>query len=369
MENHNRKVALITGITGQDGSYLAELLLDKGYIVHGIKRRSSSLNTARIDHLYQDPHDKNQNLFLHYGDLTDSTNLIKLIGFISPDEIYNLAAQSHVAVSFESPEYTANCDALGTLRILEAVRLLNLTKKTKIYQASTSELYGKVQEIPQNENTPFYPRSPYAVAKLYAYWITINYREAYGIFACNGILFNHESPRRGETFITRKITRGLSRIDKDLENCLYVGNLDSKRDWGHAKDYVEMQWLMLQQDKPEDYVISTGRQESVRSFIELVGKELGWNKGSKNNKSIIWEGKGLEEIGRRQDNGEVVIRVDQRYFRPTEVDSLLGDSRQAYLKLGWKPSINLEDLVKEMIENDLKEAKKEHILLKEGFKN
>ena len=369
MKRDNQKVALITGITGQDGSYLAEFLLGKGYIVHGIKRRSSSLNTSRIDHLYQDPHDKNRKLFLHYGDLTDSTNLIKLIGMILPDEIYNLAAQSHVAVSFESPEYTANCDALGTLRVLEAVKLLNLIKKTKIYQASTSELYGKVQEIPQNEGTPFYPRSPYAAAKLYAYWITINYREAYGMFACNGILFNHESPRRGETFITRKITRGLSRIDQNLEKCLFVGNIDSKRDWGHAKDYVEMQWRMLQQDKPEDYVISSGRQASVRDFIELSAKELGWNKGSgDNHKSIIWEGKGLEEIGRRQDNGEIVIRIDKRYFRPTEVDSLLGDSKQAHLKLGWKPSITLEELVKEMIEFDLKEARKEFLLLKKGYK-
>ena len=369
MKRNNQKVALITGITGQDGSYLAEFLLDKGYIVHGIKRRSSSLNTSRIDHLYQDPHDKNQKFYLHYGDLTDSTNLIKLIGMILPDEIYNLAAQSHVAVSFESPEYTANCDALGTLRVLEAVKLLNLSKKTRIYQASTSELYGKVQEMPQNENTPFYPRSPYAAAKLYAYWITINYREAYDMFACNGILFNHESPRRGETFVTRKITRGLSRIDQNLEECLFVGNIDSKRDWGHAKDYVEMQWRMLQQDKPEDYVISTGRQASVRNFIELSAKELGWNKGSRDpNKSIIWEGKGLEEIGRRQDNGEIVIRIDKRYFRPTEVDSLLGDSKRAFLKLGWKPSISLEELVKEMIEFDLKEAKKEYILLKEGYK-
>ena len=369
VKNKHQKVALITGITGQDGSYLAELLINKGYKVHGIKRRSSSLNTSRIDHLYQDPHDENQNLVLHYGDLTDSTNIIKLIGSIQPDEIYNLGAQSHVAVSFESPEYTANCDALGTLRVLEAVRLLNLSKKTKIYQASTSELYGLVKEIPQNEETPFYPRSPYAVAKLYAYWITINYREAYGIFACNGILFNHESPRRGETFITRKITRGLSRIEEKLEKCLYVGNLDSKRDWGHAKDYVEMQWRMLQNNKPEDYVISTGRQESVRTFIELAGKELGWNKGSKNSDiSIIWDGEGLKEVGKRQDTGEIVIRVDKRYFRPTEVDTLLGDSRQAYLKLNWKPQINLEELVKEMILADLTEAKKERLLLESKYK-
>ena len=369
MEENKPKVALITGITGQDGSYLAEFLLKKGYVVHGLKRRSSSLNTSRIDHLYQDPHDENQKFFLHYGDLTDSTNLIKLIGSILPDEIYNLAAQSHVAVSFESPEYTANCDALGTLRVLEAVRLLRLINKTKIYQASTSELYGKVQQVPQNEKTPFYPRSPYAAAKLYAYWITVNYREAYGMFACNGILFNHESPRRGETFVTRKITRGLSRIDQNLDNCLYVGNIDSKRDWGHAKDYVEMQWRMLQQKSPEDYVISSGRQASVRDFIELAGLELGWNKGSTNpKKSIIWEGKGLEEIGRRQDNGKIVIRIDKRYFRPTEVDSLLGDSRKAHEKLGWRPAITLEELVKEMISYDIKEAKKEYLLLKEGYK-
>ena len=295
------KKALITGITGQDGSYLCEFLLEKGYEVHGIKRRSSSFNTSRIDHIYQDPHTLNPKLILHYGDLTDSTNIISIIGKIEPDEIYNLGAQSHVAVSFESPEYTANSDALGVLRILEAVKLLNLTQKTKIYQASTSELYGLVQEVPQKETTPFYPRSPYAVAKLYAYWITVNYREAYDIFACNGILFNHESPRRGETFVTRKITRGLSRIEFGLEECLFVGNLDSSRDWGHAKDYVEMQWLMLQQETPEDYVIATGRQESVRTFIEISAEKLGWG-------GILWEGKGLEEKGRRKDNNKIVVK-------------------------------------------------------------
>ena len=359
-----KKVALITGITGQDGSYLAEFLISKNYKVHGIKRRSSSLNTSRIDHLYEDPHEKDPNLTLHYGDLTDSTNIIKIIEKIKPDEIYNLAAQSHVAVSFESPEYTANCDALGTLRILEAIRLLNLTQKTRIYQASTSELYGLVQEIPQKESTPFYPRSPYGVAKLYAYWITINYRESYDIYACNGILFNHESPRRGETFVTRKITRGLSRIDAGLESCLYLGNLDSKRDWGHAKDYVKFQWLMLQQDKPDDFVIATGRMETVRRFIELSAHKLGW--GDKN-KSIIWEGEGINEVGKRADTKEVVIKIDQRYFRPSEVDQLVGDAYKAHQKLGWKAKTSLEDLVSEMIENDKKEALKEYHLKKDGF--
>jgi len=358
------KVALITGITGQDGSYLAEFLLNKNYIVHGIKRRSSSLNTSRIDHLYEDPHTNDPNLILHYGDLTDSTNILKIIEKIKPDEIYNLAAQSHVAVSFESPEYTANCDALGTLRILEAVRLLNLTKTTRIYQASTSELYGLVQEIPQKETTPFYPRSPYGVAKLYAYWITINYRESYDMYACNGILFNHESPRRGETFVTRKITRGLSRIDAGLESCLYLGNLDAKRDWGHAKDYVKFQWLMLQQDKPEDFVIATGRMETVRNFIELSANKLGW--GDKN-KSIIWEGEGINEIGIRADTKEVVIKIDQRYFRPSEVDQLVGDAYKAHQKLGWKANTSLEDLVSEMIDNDKKEALKESYLKNNGF--
>ena len=356
----NEKTALITGITGQDGSYLAEFLLKKGYIVHGIKRRSSSLNTSRIDHLYEDPHIKNPKLILHYGDLTDSTNIIKLIERVKPDEIYNLAAQSHVAVSFESPEYTANCDALGTLRILEAVRLLNLKDKTKIYQASTSELYGLVQEVPQKESTPFHPRSPYGVAKLYAYWITVNYREAYGIYACNGILFNHESPRRGETFVTRKITRGLTRINEGLQSCLYMGNLDSKRDWGHAQDYVKMQWLMLQQEKPEDFVIATGRMETVRNFIEISAKYLKWNK-EKDGPAIIWEGEGIDEVGRRADTYEIIVKVDKRYFRPSEVDQLLGDASKAKNKLGWVSSTSLEQLVKEMIYNDLVEAKKEAI--------
>jgi len=356
-----KKIALITGITGQDGSYLAEFLLKKGYQVHGIKRRSSSFNTDRIDHIYQDPQDENRNFFLHYGDLTDSTNIIKIIQKIKPDEIYNLGAQSHVAVSFESPEYTANCDALGTLRILEAVRLLNLTDTTRIYQASTSELYGLVRETPQKETTPFYPRSPYGVAKLYAYWITVNYRESYGMFACNGILFNHESPRRGETFVTRKITLGLTSIDKGIQECIYVGNLDAKRDWGHAKEYVELQWRILQQEKPEDFVISTGRQESVRNFIELSAKKLGWG-------GINWEGFGLKEVGRRWDTNQVVVKVDKRYFRPSEVDSLLGDSTKARKKLGWEPIITLEELVSEMIENDQEIALQKSILKQHGFK-
>ncbi len=354
------KKALITGITGQDGSYLAELLLEKGYEVHGIKRRASSFNTSRIDHLYQDPHDENPRLILHYGDLTDSTNLIRIIQQVQPDEIYNLGAQSHVAVSFEAPEYTANSDALGTLRILEAVRMLGLTDKTRIYQASTSELYGLVQETPQKESTPFYPRSPYGVAKLYAYWITVNYRESYGMYACNGVLFNHESPRRGETFVTRKITRGLCRIDASLEDCLYMGNLDSKRDWGHARDYVEMQWRMLQQDAPEDFVIATGRQESVRRFIELTAISIGWG-------GIDWEGKGLEEIGRRPDTGAVVVRIDPRYFRPAEVDTLLGDPTKAKEKLGWTPTTTLEELVADMVATDQQEAKKEAYLRRKGF--
>ena len=333
-----QKKALITGITGQDGSYLAEFLLSKGYEVHGLKRRSSSFNTERIDHLYQDPHEKEPNFLLHYGDLTDSTNLINLVQKIKPDEIYNLGAQSHVAVSFETPEYTANSDALGTLRILESIKTLGFENKTKFYQASTSELYGKVGEIPQNEKTPFYPRSPYAAAKLYAYWISINYREAYGIYACNGILFNHESPRRGETFVTRKITRGLARIYAGLDSCIYLGNLDAKRDWGHAKDYVEMQWLMLQQDQPEDFVIATGRMETVRKFIEISAEKIGWNKGL-NKPSIIWEGSGVNEIGKRPDTNEIIIRVDSRYFRPTEVDELKGDPTKALNKLGWKYSL------------------------------
>ncbi len=344
------KTALITGITGQDGSYLAELLLQKGYIVHGIKRRSSSFNTKRINHIFQDVHEEKINLKLHYGDLTDSTNLIKLIQEIQPDEIYNLAAQSHVAVSFETPEYTANCDALGTLRVLEAVRLSGLIEKTKIYQASTSELYGLVQEIPQSEKTPFYPRSPYGVAKLYAYWITVNYRESYNMFACNGILFNHESPRRGETFVTKKITMALARIQLGLQKCLYMGNLNSLRDWGHAKDYVEMQWRMLQRDTPKDYVIATGRQESVRRFIELSAISLGWG-------GIDWKGAGINEIGRRADTGEIVIKVDPNYFRPSEVETLLGDPSQAQIDLGWESSTTLEQLVDEMIMIDLAEAK------------
>jgi len=364
--NKNKKVALITGITGQDGSYLAEFLIKNNYIVHGIKRRSSSLNTERIDHLYEDPHNEQPQLILHYGDLTDSTNIIKIIEKIKPDEIYNLAAQSHVSVSFESPEYTANCDALGTLRILEAVKLLNLKNHTKIYQASTSEMFGMVKEVPQKESTPFYPRSPYGCAKLYAYWITVNYREAYNIYACNGILFNHESPRRGETFVTRKITRGLCRINAGLESCIYMGNLDSKRDWGHAKDYVEMQWLMLQQKEPEDYVIATGRMETVRKFIELTAKELQWNTRG-DSSAILWEGKGVNEVGRRADTKEIVIKVDQRYFRPSEVDELLGDSSKAYQKLGWEPKTNLEDLIKEMTKHDLKEARKEKFLIEKGY--
>ena len=354
------KKALITGITGQDGSYLAELLLEKGYAVHGIKRRASSFNTDRIDHLYEDPHVDDPRLVLHYGDLTDSTNLIRIVQQVQPDEIYNLGAQSHVAVSFESPEYTANSDALGTLRILEAVRILGLKSKTRIYQASTSELYGLVQEIPQKESTPFYPRSPYGVAKLYAYWITVNYRESYGMYACNGVLFNHESPRRGETFVTRKITRGLARIHEGLDDCLYMGNLDSLRDWGHARDYVEMQWRMLQQAEPEDFVIATGRQESVRRFIELTALQLGWG-------AILWQGSGIEEIGRRSDTGAVVVRIDPRYFRPAEVETLLGDPTKAKQKLGWTPTTTLEELVAEMVATDRQEAAKEALLRRKGF--
>ena len=357
--------ALITGITGQDGSYLAELLLEKGYAVHGIKRRASSFNTSRIDHLYQDPHELSAHgqpprLTLHYGDLSDGSNLQRIIEQVQPNEIYNLGAQSHVAVSFDAPEYTANVDALGTLRILEAVRILGLTQKCRIYQASTSELYGLVQETPQREQTPFHPRSPYGVAKLYAYWITVNYREAYGMYACNGILFNHESPRRGETFVTRKITRGLARIDAGLEECLFMGNLDAQRDWGHARDYVEMQWRMLQQETPEDFVIATGRQESVRNFIKLSAKALGWG-------GIEWEGQGLKEIGRRQDTGAVVVRIDSRYFRPAEVETLLGDPTRAREKLGWTPTTNLEEMVQEMINVDQDEARKEAYLKRKGF--
>ena len=363
----NRKKALITGITGQDGSYLAEFLIKKNYEVHGIKRRSSSFNTERIDHLYQDPHKKNLDLILHYGDLTDSLNINRIIEKVLPDEIYNLGAQSHVSVSFETPEYTSNCNALGPLRILDAVRLLGLEKTTKIYQASTSELFGLAKEVPQNEKTSFHPRSPYAVAKLYAYWITVNYREAYGMFACNGILFNHESKRRGETFVTRKITRGLSRINLGLENCLYLGNLDAKRDWGHAKDYVKMQWLMLQQDKPRDYVISTGRTETVRKFIEICALELGWN-SKKGEPGIIWEGSGINEIGKRADTKEIIIRIDERYFRPTEVDLLLGDASKAFKDLNWEPKTSLEETIHEMISNDNQEAEKALILKNEGFK-
>jgi GDPmannose 4,6-dehydratase len=352
------KVALITGVTGQDGAYLAEFLLKKGYVVHGIKRRSSLINTDRIDHLYQDPQIENRNFILHHGDLTDSTSLVRIIQLVQPDEIYNLAAQSHVAVSFEEPEYTANSDALGPLRILEAIRILHLEKKTKFYQASTSELYGLVQEVPQRETTPFYPRSPYAVAKLYAYWITINYREAYGIYACNGILFNHESPLRGETFVTRKITRALARIKLGLQDCLYLGNMDAKRDWGHAKDYVEMQWLMLQQSQPEDFVIATGVQYSVRDFVEAAAREIGI--------SIRWEGSGLSEKG-FDAAGKCIVAVDPRYFRPTEVESLLGDATKARTKLGWTPKITFQELVSEMMQSDFSSAQRDELVKKHGF--
>ena len=352
------KVALITGITGQDGAYLAEFLLDKGYIVHGVKRRSSLFNTDRIDHLYQDPHVDHQNFILHYGDLTDSTNLIRIIQQTQPDEIYNLAAMSHVAVSFETPEYTANADGIGTLRILEAIRILGLEHKTKFYQASTSELYGLVQETPQKETTPFYPRSPYAVAKLYAYWITVNYREAYGIYACNGILFNHESPIRGETFVTRKITRALARIKLGLQDCLYLGNMDALRDWGHAKDYVEMQWLMLQQDTAEDFVIATGVQYSVRDFVNAAAKEL--------DMPIHWQGQGINETG-TASNGNVVVKVDPRYFRPTEVETLLGDPSKAKQKLGWTPKITFQELVSEMVQADYKSAQRDELVKQHGY--
>jgi len=354
-----QKVALITGITGQDGSYLAELLLAKGYLVHGIKRRSSLFNTDRIDHIYQDPHVDNARFKLHYGDLTDSTNLIRIIQLVQPDEIYNLAAMSHVAVSFETPEYTANADGIGTLRILEAIRILGLTNKTRLYQASTSELYGLVQETPQKETTPFYPRSPYAVAKMYAYWITVNYREAYGIYACNGILFNHESPVRGETFVTRKITRALARIKLNLQDCLYLGNLDALRDWGHAKDYVEMQWLMLQQDHPEDFVIATGVQYSVRDFVNVAARELGIE--------IRWEGTGVNEKGYNVADGKCIVHVDPRYFRPTEVNTLLGDPRKAKEKLGWTPRITFKELVSEMVREDLKGAKRDELIKGHGY--
>jgi GDPmannose 4,6-dehydratase len=351
------KKALITGITGQDGAYLAEFLLEKDYEVHGIKRRSSLFNTDRIDHLYQDPHEDNQRFFLHYGDLTDSSSLIRIIQQIQPDEIYNLAAQSHVQVSFEEPEYTANSDALGALRILEAIRILGLEKKTRFYQASTSELYGLVQETPQTETTPFYPRSPYAVAKLYAYWITVNYREAYGLYACNGILFNHESKLRGETFVTRKITRALTRISLGLQNCVYLGNLEAKRDWGHAKDYVKMQWLMLQQQQAEDFVIATGVQYSVRDFVEQAAQVLGM--------TIEWQGENEEEIGIWND--KVIVRINPRYYRPTEVETLLGDASKAKEKLGWTPEISFNQLVKEMVLNDLEAAKRDSLVKKHGF--
>lgn len=368
MSEKQHKVALITGITGQDGSYLAEFLLEKGYVVHGIKRRSSLFNTDRVDHLYQDPHVDHRNFILHYGDLSDSSNLIRIIQQTQPDEIYNLGAQSHVAVSFESPEYTADVDAIGTLRLLEAIRILGLEKKTRFYQASTSELYGQVQEAPQRETTPFYPRSPYAVAKLYAYWITVNYREAYGLYACNGILFNHESPRRGETFVTRKITRAVARMALGLQNCLFLGNLSALRDWGHARDYVEMQWLMLQQDKPDDFVIATGIQYSVRQFVEFAAAELGID--------LRWEGQGVDEIGvvaavRDKDAmvkpGDVVVRVDARYFRPTEVETLLGDPSKAREKLGWVPTTSLRDMVKEMVVADYHDAKRDALVKQHGF--
>ncbi|MBT3068274.1 GDP-mannose 4,6-dehydratase [Rhodoferax sp. U11-2br] len=363
-----KKVALITGVTGQDGSYLAELLLQKGYEVHGIKRRASSFNTDRIDHLYLDPHESNHSFTLHYGDLTDTSNLTRIIQQVQPDEIYNLGAMSHVAVSFESPEYTADADGMGALRILEAIRILGLEKKTRFYQASTSELYGLVQEIPQKETTPFYPRSPYAVAKMYAYWITVNYREAYGIYACNGILFNHESPLRGETFVTRKITRAISRIALGLQDCLYLGNMSALRDWGHARDYVEMQWLMLQQDKPEDFVIATGVQYSVRQFVEFAAQELGI--------SLAWSGEGADEIGTVSEVtgkdakckvGDVIVKVDPRYYRPTEVETLLGDPTKAKEKLGWVPKTSLKELVAEMVQADFTSAKRDALVKLAGF--
>jgi GDPmannose 4,6-dehydratase len=361
--NRQPKVALITGITGQDGSYLAEFLLEKGYIVHGIKRRASSFNTQRVDHIYQDPHIEHANFKLHYGDLTDTSNLVRIVQETQPDEIYNLGAQSHVAVSFESPEYTADVDGMGTLRILEAIRILGLEKKTRFYQASTSELFGLVQETPQKETTPFYPRSPYAVAKMYAYWITVNYREAYGIYACNGILFNHESPRRGETFVTRKITRGLANISQGLESCLYMGNIDALRDWGHAKDYVRMQWLMLQQTQAEDFVIATGKQYTVRQFIE-------WTAGALDMK-IRWDGTGINEVGYAVVPGTneetAIVRIDPRYFRPTEVQTLLGDPSKAKAKLGWVPELTAQEMCAEMVAHDLAQAKKHALLKKHGY--
>ncbi|WP_432240075.1 GDP-mannose 4,6-dehydratase [Herbaspirillum robiniae] len=352
------KVALITGVTGQDGAYLAELLLSKGYIVHGLKRRASQFNTARVDHLYNDPHEEGVRFFLHHGDLSDSSNLTRIIQQTQPDEVYNLAAMSHVAVSFESPEYAADVDGVGTLRLLEAIRLLGMSKKTRFYQASTSEMFGLVQEVPQKETTPFYPRSPYAVAKLYAYWITVNYREAYGIYACNGILFNHESPLRGENFVTRKITRALTRIKLGLQEHLYLGNLNALRDWGHAKDYVEMQWLMLQQEKPEDFVIATGVQHSVRDFVNLAAQEIGIN--------MRWEGEGVDEKG-YDDNGKCIVSVDPRYFRPTEVETLLGDSSKAKNLLGWEPKISFRELVQEMVREDLKTTERDELTKRHGY--
>jgi GDPmannose 4,6-dehydratase len=354
------KRALITGVTGQDGAYLAELLLSKGYEVHGLKRRSSLFNTDRIDHLYQDPHEPDRRFILHHGDLTDASSLVRVVQQVQPDEIYNLAAQSHVAVSFEQPEYTANSDALGTLRLLEAIRILGLENKTRFYQASTSELFGKVQETPQKETTPFYPRSPYAVAKLYAYWITVNYREAYGMYACNGILFNHESPIRGETFVSRKITRALARVKLGLQSCLHLGNLDARRDWGHARDYVLMQWLMLQQEMPEDYVIATGEQHSVRDFVTVAAREVGLD--------VHWEGQGAEEKGYDAATGSCIVAVDPRYFRPTEVETLLGDPSKARKKLGWQPRITFAELVREMMREDLKEAERDALCSREGFR-
>jgi GDPmannose 4,6-dehydratase len=354
------KKALITGITGQDGAYLAEFLLEKGYEVHGIKRRASLFNTDRIDHLYQDPHERDVRLKLHYGDLTDATNLIRIIQQVKPDEIYNLAAQSHVAVSFETPEYTANSDALGTLRILEAIRILGLEKKTRFYQASTSEMFGKVQEVPQKETTPFYPRSPYGAAKVYAYWITVNYREAYGMYACNGILFNHESPLRGETFVTRKITRGLARIKEGLQECLYLGNLDALRDWGHARDYIKAQWLMLQQPQAEDFVSATGEQHSVREFVTSAGSRLGLK--------LDWKNQGVDEIGVDTQSGRTVVKIDPRYFRPTEVETLLGDPTKAHQKLGWRAETSFDTLVQEMVDADLESARRDGLMAREGFK-
>lgn len=371
----SEKRALITGVTGQDGAYLADFLLKKGYQVHGIKRRASSFNTDRVDHLYQDPHVNHRDFILHYGDLTDATNLIRVVQEVQPDEIYNLAAQSHVGVSFETPEYTANVDGLGTLRLLEAIRILGLEKKTRIYQASTSELYGKVQEVPQKETTPFYPRSPYAVAKMYAYWITVNYREAYGLYACNGILFNHESPIRGETFVTRKITRAVSRIKLNLQDCLYMGNLDSLRDWGHARDYVEMQWLMLQQDKPEDYVIATGVQHSVREFINracaLLGIVIEWRGSGVDEVAVVSENRALSEgdAALGPEVGTVIVRVDPRYFRPTEVETLLGDPSKARKQLGWVPKTSFAELVDEMVSNDFELAKKDLVIEQAGYRS